>query len=98
MGSSGREANTFRDLTEGWHRAIDHLSFVEPIVSHPAYLRIIGLGEAVTPLLLQELREQPDYWFPELEAVTGQNPVRQNATFDKAVDDWLAWGRREGMT
>lgn len=88
---------TFRDLVQQWHRATDHLSFLEPVLTHPAYLRIIGLGATVAPLLLRELKARPDYWFPALAAVTGEDPVRLGATFDEAVEDWLAWGRARGL-
>ena len=88
---------TFDDLVQQWHRATDHLSLLEPVLTHPAYLRIIGLGAAVAPLILRELQERPDYWFPALAAVTGEDPVRVGATFDEAVEDWLAWGRDRGL-
>ena len=34
------------------------------------------MGEPVVPLILDELRREPDHWFWALEAITEENPVR----------------------
>lgn len=62
----------------------------------PCYLRIIGMGRRVLPLLLKELEENKDHWLVALNAITGQDPAPNGSTFDEAVVAWLAWGRTHG--
>ena len=65
---------------------------------HPAYQEIIGMGERAVPLLLAELRREPDDWFWALHAITGANPVpaasRGNAR--TMAEAWLRWGAENG--
>ena len=92
----------FRREAEKWKDDTMHSSSVTKMISHPSYLRIIGLARDfrkgdIERLLLQELESEPDHWFDALEAITGQNPVRPEDDFDASVDAWLDWGRREGI-
>ena len=64
---------------------------------HPAYQRIIGMGWAVVPLLLNELQRQPDHWFWALQAITGEEPARGTETLQAAAEAWLNWGREPGL-
>jgi hypothetical protein len=68
------------------------------MVSHPAYLQIIGMGKEAVPLLLDELRREPDHWFAALQAITGTNPIPPSAcgNVDDMTQAWLSWGEREG--
>lgn len=61
-----------------------------------SYQRIIGLGPAVVPLILSELRADPDYWFWALSALTGEDPVPVEARgqFSEMTKAWLAWGEQ----
>ncbi len=96
FGTSDPEPS-FRSLAAQWRAETAALSSVQQMVLHPAYQRIIGLGPAVIPLLLQELRREPDHWFWALHAITGETPVGPNSTFDEAVAAWLEWGRSRGL-
>ena len=91
-------AKQFRRLADQWIDDTLDMSSVKDMVVHPAYLRIIAMGDCVIPLLLRELEERPNYWFVALSAVTGDDPVPDNADgdFTMMVDAWLEWGRREG--
>jgi hypothetical protein len=95
--TSGLEA-TFLDLAAQWERATGMLSRVQKMVMHPAYQRIIGMGQPVVPLILRELEREPDHWFWALEAITGANPVlpEQRGRLDEMAAAWLAWGRENG--
>ena len=86
-------AETFRTLATRWRSETGQLSIVQQKVMNRSYLEIIGLGRPALPLLLRELRERPTYWFLALSSIARENPVRPGATFDEAVNDWLAWGR-----
>ncbi|MDE2840876.1 MAG: N-6 DNA methylase [Chloroflexota bacterium] len=65
---------------------------------HMAYQRIIGLGKPAVPFILRELKRNPDHWFWALNAITGEDPVPQNAQGElgRMTEAWLEWGREEG--
>lgn len=86
----------FRSLAETWRRETRHLSSVTKMITHPAYLRILGLGPSAVPLLLQELQTRPDHWLIALKATTGEDPAPEGSTFPEAVQAWLEWGRSRG--
>src|SRR5260370_34023296 len=65
----------FRELVRQWKEATVFLSSVHDMVGHPAYLQIIGMGKEALPLLVDELRREPDHWFVALQAITGTNPI-----------------------
>lgn len=86
----------FRELAKKWHKETRFISSVTKMVTHPAYLRIIGMGPEAVPLLLRELERTRDHWFVALHAITGKDPAPSGASFDEAVEAWLAWGRQNG--
>lgn len=87
----------FRELAETWRQETGFFSFMQQRVLHPAYQRIVGMGWAAVPLILQELERQPDHWFWALQAITGEEPARGTDTLDGAVHAWLNWGRERGL-
>jgi hypothetical protein len=93
---SAAVARKFSELSERWRRETALVSNVERIVLHPAYQRIIGMGREAVPLILQEISTRPGHWFWALNAITGEDPVHEGATFREAIDAWLNWGRANG--
>jgi hypothetical protein len=93
-------SDSFRRLRDNWIEATAHLSSHTKRILDPNYQRIIGLGPAVVPLLLDELRENPRDWFWALTAITGENPVDPQDAGDIARMSraWLEWGRQQGLT
>ena len=89
---------TFLELAEQWRRETGMMSLVTKMSMHPAYQRIIGMGQAVVPLILRELEQEPDHWFWALQAITGANPVRseQRGRLKKMAEAWIQWGRENG--
>lgn len=73
-----------------------HHSRVSKMVEHPAYQRIMGMGEAVVPLLLETLRHRPGHWFRALMDLAKIDSVPKGATLAGAREAWLEWGRKEG--
>ena len=63
------------------------------------YYQIIGMGPKVVPLILRELEKETDHWFWALEAITGENPVKEDDAGDMRASAraWLEWGRRNGL-
>jgi hypothetical protein len=88
----------FEALAEQWRKDTAHLSSITQIAMHPAYQRIIGLGERALPFLLQDLQREPSHWFWALRAITGTNPVPDSAKGNVAAmaKAWLDWGRSCG--
>jgi hypothetical protein len=88
----------FRRLESAWTEQTCYLSSYTDIVKHPAFQEIIGLGEAVVPLMLQDLEEKPRLWVWALPEITGANPVApaDAGNIARMSEDWLRWGREHG--
>jgi len=87
---------SFSELADQWYRETRTTSSLRKMITHPAYLRILGMGPEAVPLLLRELKRTRDHWLVALHAITGEEPAPPGADYDEAVDAWLDWGRREG--
>jgi hypothetical protein len=82
----------FREAVAEWRDATWFKSSLVNRISHPAYLRIVGLGQQAIPWILQELRQQPDYWFPALEALTRDKFSPKATSMKELYEAWLKWG------
>jgi len=89
-------ADEFASHVLKWRRETKHYSSVMSMVTHPSYLRIIGMGRQILPLLLRELESRPDHWLVALNAITGEDPASAECTFQQAIGAWLQWGRKRG--
>lgn len=58
------------------------------------YQKIIAMGPAVVPLILEEMRHTPDHWFWALGALTDTDPVpaEKRGQFSEMTKAWLEWG------
>jgi hypothetical protein len=65
----------FQRLAAQWKERSRYLSNTAQMAMLAPYQRIIGMGPVVVPLILEELRREPDHWFWALESITEQNPV-----------------------
>ena len=90
----------FDELAQEWQQATRFLSYLTDMTSHPAYQRIIGMGKAAVPFLLERLRRKPDHWFWALKSITGVDPANDDARGDlNAMSQaWLDWGRQHGYS
>ena len=90
----------FQALAAEWRREVAWTSSITDIAMHPAYQQIIGMGQAVVPLLLRELDQRPDHWFWALRAITGVDPVlpEHRGKLSEMAKAWLDWGRQQGYT
>jgi hypothetical protein len=68
-------------------------------VMHQDYQRIIGMGPAALPLILNEMIRQPGHWLWALDAITQgeDNPAEHCESITAANEAWIAWGRRRGI-
>ena len=83
----------FRDLVRQWKEETALTSSVSEMAMHPAYQQIIGMGKEVLPLLLEELRREPDHWFWALKSITGEDPVppADRSKLQAMTRAWLDW-------
>ncbi|KKK95209.1 hypothetical protein LCGC14_2675090, partial [marine sediment metagenome] len=58
----------FQELVSRWSEDTLCMSSIGDMVTHPAYLEIIGMGRAAVPLLLLELEKEPGHWFAALSS------------------------------
>lgn len=88
----------FEALVREWKATRGHTSSAARMAQNEAYQKIIALGEPVVPLILEELRRDPDHWFLALHAITGADPVREasRGKISAMADAWLAWGATRG--
>jgi signal recognition particle GTPase len=90
--------HVFEELAKKWRKETINLSSMEEITTHDAYLSIIGLGLNVVPLILQELRREPAWWFRALRHVTRSDPVAAEirGNLKAMTEAWLNWGHNNG--
>ena len=92
------DRETFKRLADEWERDRPRGADVWQMTQHPAYERIIEMGEPAVPWLLQRLAEKPNHWFVALNAITGARPVppESRGRIKEMAQAWLAWGRENG--
>jgi hypothetical protein len=92
------ELARFHSLAQLWKKETAHLSNMAKKALHPAYQEIIGMGKEAIPLLLAELKREPDDWFWALHALTGAEPVspESRGNLRKMTQAWLQWGSEKG--
>jgi hypothetical protein len=94
-GSAGTEER-FRALADQWRRETRLQSSVSKKIRHPAYLKLMEMGEEVVPLILGELAKEPDHWFAALRTVTGETPHPPEKTAMAGLAAaWIEWGRKK---
>ena len=87
----------FNQLVSEWKSGRPRGADVAQMVRHPAYERIISMGEPAIPLILKELEREVDHWFPALRELTGTSPVPEESkgNLAKMTQAWLSWGKDE---
>ncbi len=89
---------TFHELADTWRRETGYMSSAQDMAMHPAYQRIMGMGQPAIALILKELEAKPDHWFWALRSLTGENPVLAEhiGNVKLMAQDWLSWGYKHG--
>ena len=102
--TTGLEA-TFAQLAEEWRKETSIHSNSAIIVRHPAYQKIIAMGESVLPLIFRELENNAYHWRYALSEITGADPIENALRSDdgwvrvnvrEQTEAWLRWGREQG--
>lgn len=89
----------FRQLAKQWKEETAHYSKMEQVISHPAYRRVIAMGERAVPLILRDLELNGGRWSHALREITKMNPATEGmrGKVQKIRDAWLKWGRENGF-
>lgn len=89
----------FRRLASEWKEQSRYLSNTAQMAMLKSYQRIIGMGWPAVPLILEEMRREPDQWFWALEAIADENPVPPEAAEDVSLmtQAWIEWGIAQGL-
>jgi hypothetical protein len=88
----------FELLRSQWHKETGLLAFIN--ADHQAYQEIVKLGMPVVPILLEEMRDNPDWWGQALAAITGENPCKfpeMSGRLDLISKAWVDWGAARGL-
>jgi len=90
----------FRRLDAIWRKETAYQSSSAKIKSHPAFREVIGMGDAVVPLLLRDLQSSASLWVWALPEITSADPVvpQDQGKIDKMTESWLRWGKDQGLT
>jgi hypothetical protein len=88
----------FRRLESIWEAETGFLSSTSEIIGHPAFREIVGMGNAVIPLMLHDLEVRPRLWVWALAEITNENPVASEdaGNIAKMSNAWRRWGRETG--
>jgi hypothetical protein len=89
----------FRRHLLQWKEQSRCLSNTAQMAMLAPYQRIIGMGMAAVPMILEELQREPDQWFWALECITEENPVppEDAGRVQRMADAWIRWGVERGM-
>ncbi len=96
-----REARAnFDRLARDWQNAVQYMSSLSQMVTHPAYQQIIGMGREAIPLLLERLSHEPNHCFWALKSIAGEDPVAdgERGNLEAMSRAWLKWGSQHGYS
>ena len=99
LNSYSRLEAEFQRCAAAWKRDTGHLSVAAQIAKHPSYRRIIEMGKPAIPLILNDLKKEPNHWFLALSAIASDAPKvaeRDKGKMKAASDAWIEWGKGKG--
>jgi len=89
----------FADLSSLWKKETKFVSNVTTKAMHPAYQKIIGMGDMAVTFILQDLKKNgPGDWFWALHCITDVNPITEEmaGNMGAMTEAWLRWGEQKG--
>ena len=91
----GEVEHEFQRLTNQWKQETAPQSTISKISMHPAYQRIIAMGERAIPLILRDLQKKPHHWFWALSAITNESPIppESRGNMRDMAEAWIKWGK-----
>lgn len=90
----------FLELARQWEEETCIYSADWQIFGHPAYSKIVDMGESVVTFILEILQRDPDYsWCVAISEIVGDNPsVSQDdaGQVHEVSRAWVRWGTDNG--
>jgi hypothetical protein len=91
----------FEALVTQWRRETGGWSNPHRIVTHPCYRAIVAMSWEAVPLVLDDLRHNPDpdFWGPALCQITGESVMlapEQRGRLDTVARAWLSLAAKKG--
>jgi hypothetical protein len=93
----------FNKLYLQWRRDTAVTSNITTIITHPAYYKIIAMGESALPYVFESLANGGGPWLVALEAMTSRidtplnRPGWVGLNGRQLTEAWLNWGREHGF-
>lgn len=89
-------ADRFHRLAAEWRERVEYISSMTVMINDPAYQEIIRMGWEVVPVIIDDLRREPDWWFTALRQITGENPAPPDAAgkLGRLAEAWIDWWDR----
>ena len=83
----------FRRLVRQWRAATLYSSSGRECIEHPKFREILGMGDKILPLIIEEITVQPDPLIAALPILTGADPVtdRERGNFAAMATVWIEW-------
>jgi len=90
----------FNELKRKWKEATLFSSNTHEIILNSYYQMIIGIGPKAIPIILEDMRKEPNPWFWALKAISGDDPIPEEdrGNLKKMTAHWLNWGYEKGYT
>ena len=93
----------FDALRREWERDTMLVSNAATVLSHPAFMKVIALGDSVVPAILEFIESHPKeslFWTIALQTIVDDDPVpvEERSNPSKRRARWIEWGRRHGRT
>lgn len=88
----------FERLADQWLEETKYFSSISDIISHPAHMRIIGMGRQAIPWILRRLKQRTELWFWALSSIADEDPVTEDirGNVQEMRRSWLDWEQRNG--
>ena len=88
----------FQALADQWQEETGMFSLHYQAARHPAYQKILDLGPAIIPLILEYMTNHGGHWEQILITLSSENPMRpeEAGKVAKNRQRWLEWGRQKG--
>lgn len=90
-------AAEFSFLAKQWEEDTLYDSSLEAIWFHPAYQRIMAMGQRALPMILRELDKRLGHWFYALANIVRKDIGDGAANLEDARQRWLEWGRQNNL-
>ena len=88
----------FDNLVDWLNSETSHSSFIHDRLIHPAYARIVEMGDSALPFIFKSLEHEVNQtYFAVLTQITGVDPIpseSESMSSDSVRQLWVIWARK----